>query len=153
MAKRIRIAFSELVLRRLEGRAQRAAVLDGVRHVAQVGLRGVVHERGEDVLDVAAPLLDEPGHDHRMLGDGVEDAAVAAEAALVGQGAGDVARVQLRGIGVERVDPATGDGLEVGTRSGRGGVGRGDATIVRHSYEPHAGGRRRAYGTRYNGSR
>ena len=58
-----------------------------------------MHERREDVLGVAAALLDQLGHDHRVLGDRVEDAAVAAEAALVGERAGDVADVELSGSG------------------------------------------------------
>jgi hypothetical protein len=72
-----------MVLRRLERRTQGAAVLEGMRHVAQVRLGGVVHERGERLLCIAAPLLHELGHDHGVLGDRVEDAAVPAEAALV----------------------------------------------------------------------
>jgi len=82
-----------------------------MRHVAQVGLAGVVHQRGEDVLDVAAALLDDTRHDHAVLGDRVEDATVAAEPALVGQRPGDVAGVELRRVRVERVDPPSGDGL------------------------------------------
>jgi hypothetical protein len=42
----------EVLLGHLERRAELAAVLDRVRHVAEVGLGGVVHQRGEDVLDV-----------------------------------------------------------------------------------------------------
>jgi hypothetical protein len=113
----------EVVLGELERLAERAAVLQRMRHVAQVGLRGVVHERGEDVLDVAAPLLDEPRDDHRVLGDGVEHAAVTAEPALVRERAGDVAGVELVGIGIERVHPAARDGLQVGTGSGRTVIG------------------------------
>ena len=82
-----------------------------------------MHQRGEDVLDVAAALLDELGDDHRVLGDRVEAAAVAAEPALVGERAGDVTDVELLGIRVERVDPAAGDGLQVGPGSWWGVVG------------------------------
>ena len=96
----------EPVLGLLERRAERAAVLERVGHVAQVRLRRVVHQRGEDVLGVAAALLNELGHDHGVLGDGVEDAAMAAEAALVGERTGDVAGVELVRVGVERVHPA-----------------------------------------------
>jgi putative flavoprotein involved in K+ transport len=100
-------------------------VLDRVRHVAQIRLGRVVHEGGEHVLGVAAALLDELGDDHGVLGDRVEDAAVAAEAALVGERAGDVAGVELLRIGVERVDPAARDRLQVRAGSGRGAIGHG----------------------------
>ena len=113
----------EVVLGLLERGAERAAVLERVRHVAEVGLARVVHEGREDVLDVAAALLDELGHDHRVLGDRVEDAAVAAEAALVGERPRDVADVELVRVGVERVDPAARDGLQIGAGRGWGVVG------------------------------
>ena len=53
--------------------AERAAVLDRMRHVAQVRLAGVVHERREHVLDVATALLDDARDDHAMLGDRIEE--------------------------------------------------------------------------------
>ena len=109
-----------MLLGRLERRAERAAVLERMRHVAQVGLGGVVHQRREHVLGVAAALLDQLGHDHRVLGHRVEGAAVAAEAALVGQRPRDVARVELLRVRVERVHPAARDGLEVQARERAG---------------------------------
>src|SRR5262249_60013619 len=69
-----------------------------------------------DALPISA-LLHDPRNDHGVLGDRVEDAAMAAEAALVGERAGDVADVELIRIGVEGVDPAAGDGLQVRARS------------------------------------
>ena len=60
-------------------------MLERVRHVAQVGLGRVVHQRRERVLGVAAALLDNAGDDHGVLRDRVEDAAVPAEPALVGE--------------------------------------------------------------------
>ena len=50
-----------------------------MRHVPQVGLAGVVHERGEDVLDVTAALLDDARDDHAVLGDRIKDTTVPAE--------------------------------------------------------------------------
>ena len=123
--KRSRIVCLEPGLGFAERCAERAAVLDRMRHVAQVGLARVVHQRGEDVLDVTAALLDDARHDHRVLGDRIEDAAVATEPALVGQRPCDVACVELRGIGLERVHPAPGHRLYVGTRYGRRVVGAG----------------------------
>ena len=46
----------EVRLGRLERRAERAAVLDRMGHVAEVRLARVVHEGGEDVLGVAADI-------------------------------------------------------------------------------------------------
>jgi hypothetical protein len=112
-----------VVLRRPEGGAEGAAVLERIGHVAQVGLGGVVHQRGEGVLGIAAALLDQLGHVHRVLSDRIEDAAVAAEPALVGGCPGDVTGVELRWVKIERVHPATRDGLQVRAGSGRGGVG------------------------------
>jgi hypothetical protein len=108
-----------VLLRRLERRPERAAVLERVRHVAEVGLAGVVHEGGEGVLRVTAALLDQLGHDHRVLRDRVEHAAVPAEAALVGERPRDVPGVELRRVGVERVHPATRDGLQIRAGPGR----------------------------------
>jgi hypothetical protein len=51
-----------------------------------------VHEGGEDVLGVAAALLDQLRHDHGVLGDRVEDTAVAAEPVLVGERRGIIGR-------------------------------------------------------------
>ena len=84
-----------------------------------------MHERGEHVLDVAAALLDDARDDHAVLGDRIEDATVAAEPALIGERTRDVAGVQLRGIRVKRVDPASGDRLQVGAGGGRRVVGKG----------------------------
>ncbi len=121
----------EVVLGLLERRTQRAAVLERVRHVPQVRLAGVVHQGGEHVLGVTAPLLDELGHDHRVLRDRVEDPAVTAEPALVGERPRDVADVELLRIRVERVDPPARDGLQVRARSGRGVIsGRASPAIV-----------------------
>jgi hypothetical protein len=54
-----------------------------------------------------------------MLGDRIEHTTVPAEPALVGQRTRDVASVELRAIWVERVHPASGNSLQVGTRRGR----------------------------------
>ena len=125
----------EVVLGVLERRAERAAVLERMRHVAQVGLGRVVHQGGEHVLDITAPLLDELGHDHRVLGDRVEDPAVPAEPALVGERTRDVAGVELARVGVEGVDPAARDGLQVRAGTGRAVVGRGHGSHASHSYD------------------
>ena len=89
-----------------------------MRHVAEVGLTGVVHERGERILDVTAALLDYVRHDHTMLGNRIEDAAVAAEPALVRQRTRDIASVELLGVRVEWIHPASRDGLQIRTRGG-----------------------------------
>src|SRR5437764_554395 len=52
-----------------------------MRHVAEVGLAGVVHQRCEHVLDVAPALLHELAHDHRVLPHRVEDATLGDEPA------------------------------------------------------------------------
>jgi hypothetical protein len=115
-----------VVLRLLERRAERAAVLDRMRHVAQVRLGRVVHERGERILDVPAARFDQLGHDHRVLRDRVEDARVPAEPALVRERPRDVTGVELPGVGIERVHPPPGDGLQVGPGSGRSEISHAD---------------------------
>jgi hypothetical protein len=105
--------------------AQRAAVLERMRHVAQVRLRGVVHQGREHVLGIPAALLHQLGHDHRMLRDRVERAAVPAEAAQVPERPRDVLDVELLGIGIERVHALAGHRLQVRPGLRRRGLGRG----------------------------
>jgi hypothetical protein len=60
IAQRSRIASSRRSSASLNAAGpEGAAVLERVRHVAQVRLRSVVHRRGEDVVGVAPALLDE----------------------------------------------------------------------------------------------
>jgi hypothetical protein len=99
-----------------ERRAERAPVLERMRHVTQIGLGRVMHESGEGILRVTAALLDQAGDDHGMLSDRVEDSAVPAEPALVGERSGDVAGVQLFGIRIEWVHPTARDRLKVRPR-------------------------------------
>jgi hypothetical protein len=117
----------EVVVGLLERGAERAAVLERMRHVPEVRLGRVVHQRGERLVAVPAALLDELGHDHGVLRDRVEDAAVAAEAALVRERPRDVTGVELLRIGIERVHPPPRHGLQVRAGSGRGVIGDGHA--------------------------
>ena len=124
MWKRSRSACSRWSSASLNAAPSGLRCLSGCGMSPEVGLGGVVHQRREDVLDVAAALLDELGHDHRVLRDRVEGPGVAAEPALVAERAGDVAGVELLRIGVERVHPASGYGLHVGARGGRRAIHR-----------------------------
>jgi hypothetical protein len=101
-----------------ESGAQSAPVFQRMRHVAQVCLGGVVHESGEGILGVAAALLDQLRNDHRVLCHRIEDAGVASKPALVGERSGDVSRVELLLLGVERIDPAPRNRLQVGAGGG-----------------------------------
>jgi hypothetical protein len=85
-----------------------------------------MHERGKRFLGVAAALLDKLRQDHRVLRDRIKAAAMAAEPALVGERAGDVSRVELIQVRIERVHPAPGDRLQEGSRTGR--------TLIVHSH-------------------
>src|SRR5262249_13879911 len=93
--------------------AELAAVLERMRQIDEVRLGGVVEQRPEHVLAAPAPLLDEVGDEARVLGNGVEDTAVAAEPALVRERAGDVLDVDVGRIGRERVEAPPADGLDV----------------------------------------
>lgn len=108
----------EVFLRRSERRTEWAVVLERMRHVAQVSLSRVMHEASKRVLGVAAALLDDLRHKYGMLRNGIEEATVTAEPALVGEGARDVAYVELGWIRVEGIDPSARDRLQVRTGSG-----------------------------------
>ena len=91
-------------------------MLERVWEIDEIRLGGIVQQRPELGLDVAATLRDQVGHETRVVGHGVEAAAVAAEAALIRQRPGDVVDVHLARVGLERVEPATAHGLDVRTR-------------------------------------
>ena len=92
--------------------AELRAVLERVREVAEVGLGGVVQQRGHQLVRRRAALLEQVADDRGVLGDRVEGLGVAAEAAQVRQRAGDVGGVDVLDGRVERVHPAAGEGLD-----------------------------------------
>ena len=118
----------EVVLGRPEAFAEDTSMLDRMRQITQVRLGGVVHQGSEGILCVSVALLNQARDDHRVLGHGVEDAAMPAEAAQVGQRAGDITDIELVRIRVEGVNPAARHSLQVRAGGRRGAIGLGHAT-------------------------
>ena len=96
--------------------AQLASVLEGMREIDEVRLRGVMEQSPELRLDVTPSLADQIRDGTRVLRDRVVDPAVATEPALVRERTSDIADVDVARIGVERVESAAAHGLDVRDR-------------------------------------
>jgi hypothetical protein len=104
--------------------AQFAAVFEWMGEVDEIGLCCVVEEPPESIGGASGSLQHEIGNKRGVLCDGVEDAAVPAEATLVRERVGDVGDLDLLEVGVERVDATATDGLnEPAFRPSTGPVG------------------------------
>ena len=123
-----------------------AAALSALPGILLSPLVGVLVDRiGRKTVSVVAdaasglsvlmfPVLDQLGDDDAVLRHGIEGPAVAAEAALVGERAGDVGQLDLVWVWIERVHPPARDRLEV--RAGARGTAPRLVRIGERAHRP-----------------